>query len=126
MSTIEIDTEGQVGFDGLDPGIVADIQKFERVLARYLAEEIDEDVFKVFRLANGEPVLFPVSAASLSALVILVDRVSAGSVTIEDDVLDDADENIARLVLNHIVAEDAVRPCIGAATPAEGDGQPPL
>ena len=53
MSTIEIDAEGQVGFDGLDPGIVADIQKFERVLARYLAEEIDEDVFKVFRLANG-------------------------------------------------------------------------
>jgi hypothetical protein len=47
-------------------------------------------------------------------------------VTIEDDVLDDADENIARLVLNHIVAEDAVRPFIGAATPAEGDGQPPL
>ena len=79
----------------------------------------------MFRLADEEPALFPVSAASLSALVILVDRVSAGSVTIEDDVLDDADENMARLVLNHIVAEDAVRPFVGAATPAEGDGQPP-
>lgn len=58
MSTIEIDTDGHViGSDGLviqvDPEMVADIQKFERSLASYLAGEIEEDVFKVFRLANG-------------------------------------------------------------------------
>ncbi len=33
--------------------MIADIEKFERSLAGYLAGEIDEDVFKVFRLANG-------------------------------------------------------------------------
>ena len=55
MTTIEIDTDGEVFADGLDvdPGIIADIQKFERCLAGYLAGAIDEDVFKVFRLANG-------------------------------------------------------------------------
>ena len=58
MSTIEIDTDGQVvtGPDApaeVDPGMIADIRKFERCLAGYLAGEIDEDVFKVFRLANG-------------------------------------------------------------------------
>jgi len=58
MSTIEINTDGQViGREGLvidvDPGMVADIQKFERSLEGYLAGEIEEDVFKVFRLANG-------------------------------------------------------------------------
>ena len=53
MTTIEIDTEGEVDIDTLDPGMVEDIRKFERVLARYLAGEVDEDVFKVFRLANG-------------------------------------------------------------------------
>ncbi|MGI9578593.1 MAG: nitrite/sulfite reductase [Microthrixaceae bacterium] len=53
MTTIEIDTEGEVDIDSLDPGMVEDIRKFERVLARYLAGEVDEDVFKVFRLANG-------------------------------------------------------------------------
>jgi sulfite reductase beta subunit-like hemoprotein len=58
MSTIEIDTDGEVvtGPDapaGVDPGMVADIRKFEACLAGYLAGDIDEDVFKVFRLANG-------------------------------------------------------------------------
>ncbi len=53
MTTIEIDTEGEVDINSLDPGMVADIRKFERVLARYLAGQVDEDVFKVFRLANG-------------------------------------------------------------------------
>ena len=58
MTTIEFDTDGQVvtGPDApvdIDPGMVADIRKFERCLAGYLAGEIDEDVFKVFRLANG-------------------------------------------------------------------------
>ena len=62
MSTIEIDTDGSVLTDGepsspggiaVDPGQVADIRKFERVLGEYLAGDLDEDVFKVFRLANG-------------------------------------------------------------------------
>jgi sulfite reductase (ferredoxin) len=37
----------------VDPDIEADIEKFERMLAGYLAGELDEDVFRVFRLANG-------------------------------------------------------------------------
>ena len=64
MSTIEIDTDGEVilggegariagGTPDVDPGMIADIRKFERCLAGYLAGDIDEDVFKVFRLANG-------------------------------------------------------------------------
>ncbi len=55
MSTIEIDTDGQVAADGIDvdPGMIADIRKFERCLAGYLDGSIEEDVFKVFRLANG-------------------------------------------------------------------------
>jgi sulfite reductase (ferredoxin) len=58
MTTIEIDTDGSPSIDGvdldaIDPGMVADIRKFERTLARYLAGEVDDDVFRVFRLANG-------------------------------------------------------------------------
>ena len=37
----------------IDPGQLADIEKFERVLAGYLSGEIPEDVFRVFRLHNG-------------------------------------------------------------------------
>ena len=37
----------------IDPGQAADIDKFERVLAGYLAGDVDEDVFRVFRLTNG-------------------------------------------------------------------------
>ena len=37
----------------IDPGQAEDIDKFERVLAGYLAGTIDEDVFRVFRLTNG-------------------------------------------------------------------------
>jgi sulfite reductase beta subunit-like hemoprotein len=36
-----------------DPAQLADIEKFERQLARYLAGELEEDVFRVFRLNNG-------------------------------------------------------------------------
>jgi sulfite reductase beta subunit-like hemoprotein len=36
-----------------DDGQQADIEKFERVLAGYLAGEVDEDAFRVFRLHNG-------------------------------------------------------------------------
>jgi sulfite reductase (ferredoxin) len=42
MTTIEI-----------DPQAIADITKFEEQLALYLAGELDEDVFRVFRLNNG-------------------------------------------------------------------------
>jgi sulfite reductase (ferredoxin) len=37
----------------IDAGTAADIAKFEAQLARYLAGELDEDVFRVFRLNNG-------------------------------------------------------------------------
>ena len=54
MSTLEIDAGGEVlGDIDVDPDLIADIRKFERSLAGYLAGQIEEDVFKVFRLANG-------------------------------------------------------------------------
>ena len=37
----------------IDPEIRADIEKFEEQLVRYLAGELDEDAFRVFRLNNG-------------------------------------------------------------------------
>ena len=37
----------------IHPDIVADIEKFERFLALYKAGELEEDVFRVFRLGNG-------------------------------------------------------------------------
>ncbi len=37
----------------IDPAAKADIEKFERMLARYLAGEMEEDPFRVFRLNNG-------------------------------------------------------------------------
>ncbi len=37
----------------LDPAALADIEKFETQLARYLTGELAEDVFRVFRLNNG-------------------------------------------------------------------------
>jgi hypothetical protein len=64
----------------------------------------------VFRLADEEPVILPVTPASLTALVILTERASGGSVTLQDDVLDDVGTAIARIVLDHVVTEDAVRP----------------
>ncbi|MFI5041508.1 MAG: nitrite/sulfite reductase [Acidimicrobiales bacterium] len=36
-----------------DATTLADIEKFEMVLSQYLAGEVDEDVFRVFRLNNG-------------------------------------------------------------------------
>ncbi len=36
-----------------NPDIAADIEKFESMLAGYLADEVEEDVFRVFRLTNG-------------------------------------------------------------------------
>src|SRR5436305_7592283 len=43
----------EVGPGAISPAALADIQKFERLLARYLAGEMDEDAFRVFRLNNG-------------------------------------------------------------------------
>jgi sulfite reductase beta subunit-like hemoprotein len=37
----------------IDPAVAADIAKFEDFLARYLAGELPDDVFRVFRLTNG-------------------------------------------------------------------------
>ncbi|MCB0964249.1 MAG: hypothetical protein KDA98_13280, partial [Acidimicrobiales bacterium] len=37
----------------IDAGQSADIDKFEEVLEGYLAGDIAEDVFRVFRLTNG-------------------------------------------------------------------------
>jgi sulfite reductase (ferredoxin) len=37
----------------IDPEALADIEKFERLLARYLDGDIEEDVFRIFRLNNG-------------------------------------------------------------------------
>jgi sulfite reductase beta subunit-like hemoprotein len=46
MPTIEIDPD-------LARALQADIEKFETMLERYLGGELDEDVFRVFRLNNG-------------------------------------------------------------------------
>jgi sulfite reductase beta subunit-like hemoprotein len=37
----------------IDPATLADIEKFERLLAEYQAGELEEDRWRVFRLANG-------------------------------------------------------------------------
>src|SRR5215203_1504860 len=37
----------------IDPAAAADIAKFEAQLSRYLAGELEEDIFRVFRLNNG-------------------------------------------------------------------------
>src|ERR1700753_572810 len=37
----------------IDPEIQADIDKFQVVLGRYLAGDLDEDRFRIFRLNNG-------------------------------------------------------------------------
>jgi sulfite reductase (ferredoxin) len=37
----------------ISPEALADIEKFERLLAKYLAGELEEDVFRIFRLNNG-------------------------------------------------------------------------
>jgi sulfite reductase beta subunit-like hemoprotein len=42
-----------IGTPTIDPGIAADIDKFERMLAAYRAGELEEERFRVFRLGNG-------------------------------------------------------------------------
>src|SRR5688572_18689867 len=37
----------------IDPAALADIEKFERLLGQYLAGELEEDRFRIFRLNNG-------------------------------------------------------------------------
>ncbi|WP_420640226.1 hypothetical protein [Candidatus Poriferisocius sp.] len=48
MVTVQIDNTAVI-----DPAQLADIEKFERMLVRYKAGEIPEDVMRVFRLNNG-------------------------------------------------------------------------
>src|ERR671926_104031 len=43
----------EVGPGAISPATLADIEKFERMLARYLAGDLDEDAFRIFRLNNG-------------------------------------------------------------------------
>jgi len=49
--TQSIDVE--IGPGALDPAALADIEKFETMLAAYLAGDLDEDRFRIFRLNNG-------------------------------------------------------------------------
>jgi sulfite reductase (ferredoxin) len=43
----------EVGPGAVNPAALADISKFEQMLALYLAGELDEDRFRIFRLNNG-------------------------------------------------------------------------
>jgi len=43
----------EIGPGAIEPVALADIEKFERMLALYLNGELDEDRFRVFRLNNG-------------------------------------------------------------------------
>jgi sulfite reductase (ferredoxin) len=43
----------EVGPGAIDPEALADIEKFERMLGRYLAGDLEEDRFRIFRLNNG-------------------------------------------------------------------------
>jgi sulfite reductase beta subunit-like hemoprotein len=43
----------EVGPGAIPPEPLADIEKFERLLAQYLAGELEEDRFRIFRLNNG-------------------------------------------------------------------------
>jgi sulfite reductase (ferredoxin) len=43
----------EVGPGAISPAALADIEKFESLLAQYLAGEIEEDRFRIFRLNNG-------------------------------------------------------------------------
>ncbi|MGI8685325.1 MAG: hypothetical protein ACR2MO_09600, partial [Acidimicrobiales bacterium] len=43
----------EVGPGAISPEALADIEKFERMLAQYLAGDLEEDRFRIFRLNNG-------------------------------------------------------------------------
>ena len=43
----------EVGPGSISPAALADIEKFEQMLALYLAGDLDEDRFRIFRLNNG-------------------------------------------------------------------------
>jgi sulfite reductase (ferredoxin) len=43
----------EVGPGAIDPKALADIEKFERLLVEYLAGDLEEDRFRIFRLNNG-------------------------------------------------------------------------
>jgi sulfite reductase beta subunit-like hemoprotein len=42
-----------MGQSEIDAAQLADAEKFEHLLGRYLAGEIEEDAFRIFRLNNG-------------------------------------------------------------------------
>ena len=43
----------EVGPGAVSPEALRDIEKFERMLEKYLAGDLDEDRFRIFRLNNG-------------------------------------------------------------------------
>lgn len=49
--TVEVTLNGNPV--GIDPAMLRDIEKFEVMLERYLAGDLDDDTFRVFRLNNG-------------------------------------------------------------------------
>ena len=49
METIPV----ELGPGAISPEALADIEKFEAMLGRYLAGELDEERFRIFRLNNG-------------------------------------------------------------------------
>ena len=77
----------------IDAGTAADIAKFEQLLGHYLAGELDDDVFRVFRLNNGiygqrqgghnqmvrvKAPYGAITAAQLDAMADLAERYSRG------------------------------------------------
>lgn len=75
-----------------DPEIKADIAKFRRMLDGYLAGEIDEDVFRVFRLTNG---IYGQRQGGQNQMVRI--RMPYGAVTAEQfDVIADLTERYSR------------------------------
>ncbi len=90
VATPEVTVDGE---PVVDPDIAVDIEKFETQLSRYLAGDLEEDAFRVFRLNNGiygqrqgghnqmVRVKIPagvLSAAQLDMLGQVVDRYSRG------------------------------------------------
>src|SRR6185503_8582386 len=55
MTRTDVEPEGRTMLDQreIDLGQAADIAKFEVMLQRYLAGDVSDEVFRVFRLNNG-------------------------------------------------------------------------
>lgn len=79
-------------FGVIDPEIEADVAKFETMLARHQAGTIDDDVFRVFRLANG---VYGQRQGGTAQMVRV--KVPYGKITPEQfDVMADISENHSR------------------------------